>query len=65
MRERIRGTTTGRKRAAAEKWLAWVSEYRAAVDPLRHSLTMPLDRKPTTEDLKPFLRGWSPYGPDI
>jgi len=65
MREHICGITSGRERAAAEKWLAWASEYRAAVDPLRHLLTMPPDRKPATEELKPFLRGWSPYGPDI
>jgi hypothetical protein len=65
MRKHICGITSGRERAAAEKWLAWAGEYRAAVDPLRHSLTMPPDRKPTAEDLKPFLRGWSPYGPDI
>jgi len=51
------------ERAAAEQWLAWVREYRRAVDPLRQPICMPPDRKPSKEELKPFLDGWSPYGP--
>jgi hypothetical protein len=48
MREQIRATTIDTDRSAAETWLAWVSEYRSRIDPLRHSLRMPTGRKPST-----------------
>lgn len=65
MREQIRAITSDTERAAAESWLTWISEYRSKIDPLRHPLRMPPDHKPSKEDLKPFLHGWSPYGPDL
>jgi hypothetical protein len=65
MREQIRALTSDTERAAAENWLTWVSGYRGRIDPLRHSLRMPPDRKPSNEDLKPFMHGWNPYGPDL
>ena len=65
MREQIRAITSGAERAAAESWLTWISEYRSWIDPLRHSPRMPPDRKPSNEDLQPFLHGWSPYGPGL
>jgi hypothetical protein len=65
MREQIGAITSDTERAAAESWLTWISEYRSRIDPLRHSLRTPPDRKPSNEDLKPFLHGWSPYGPDL
>lgn len=65
MRKQIRALTSDTERAAAENWLTWVSGYRGRIDPLRQSLRMPPDRKPSNEDLKPFLHGWNPYGPDL
>jgi hypothetical protein len=65
MREQIRAITSDTERAAAESWLTWISDYRSRIDPLRHSLRMPPDRKPSNEDLRPFLHGWSPYGPGL
>jgi hypothetical protein len=65
MREHTRAITSDTERSAAESWLTWVSEYRIRIGPLRYSLMMPPDRKPSNEDLKPFLDGWSPYGPDL
>lgn len=52
------------ERAEAEGWLAWVTEYRQSIDPLRQPLRMPPEAEPRKEDLRPFLNGWSPYGPD-
>jgi hypothetical protein len=39
-------------------------QLSAAIDPLRHPPVMPAVRDPCPEDLRPFLNGWSPYGPD-
>lgn len=54
---------TGDERDAAEQWLAWARDYRAALDPLNQPLALPADPDYSAEALKPFMRGWSPYGP--
>jgi hypothetical protein len=64
MRRAIAEATSDEERGEAERWLAWASEYRQSIDPLHHRLAMPRDPEPTPEALQPFLRGWSPYGPD-
>lgn len=64
MRESIATITDKNDRAAAENWLAWAGQYRKTIDPLGNSLEMPPERTPSRGDLRPFLRGWSPYGPD-
>ncbi|QIS09729.1 hypothetical protein F5544_09140 [Nocardia arthritidis] len=45
-------------------WLQWCREYADRVDPaLNGTATSPeIDMKP--ENLRPYLRNWSPYGPD-
>lgn len=50
-------------RAAGEAWLAWSRTYVASLSPLAKKLRMPEAPKLTTEDIKPFMRGLSPYGP--
>lgn len=60
----VTGISTKAERAAAEQWLAWLSEYRQRIDPLHQPIRMPLERRPSTEELKPFLNGWNPYGPE-
>jgi hypothetical protein len=52
-----------KERAAATEWMTWAREYRRRIDPLTKPLGTPAVRKPTPDDLKPFLHGWSPYGP--
>jgi hypothetical protein len=52
------------EREAADQWLAWASGYRRKHDPLGQPLSMPPDRRPQKEEPRPFLDGWSPYGPD-
>ncbi|OHV61415.1 hypothetical protein [Pseudofrankia sp. BMG5.36] len=49
---------------AAAEWLAWAEQHAARLDPLGGRLTPPADPEATPEALKPFLKGWSPYGPD-
>jgi hypothetical protein len=47
------------------EWIGWARRYLERVDPLRTAPHMPVDPENVTgEDLRPFLGGWSPYGPD-
>ncbi|WP_327660903.1 hypothetical protein [Streptomyces sp. NBC_00498] len=50
--------------ASAQQWLAWATGYAAAIDPLAQLPAMPTPKKPTPDDLKPYLKGWSPHGPE-
>lgn len=56
-------TLTGEERAAATEWMSWAREYRHQLDPLTQPPAVPSDPDYTAEALKPFMRGWSPYGP--
>ncbi|WP_104814791.1 hypothetical protein [Kitasatospora sp. MMS16-BH015] len=51
-------------RASARTWLAWAREYVRTIDPLDTLPTMPRPGKVELQELKPFLNGWSPYGPE-
>ena len=47
------------------QWVEWMEAFAASIDPLqREPAPMPSVSEPTPEDLKPFLEGWSPHGPD-
>lgn len=49
----------------AAEWIAWAQLHADRLDPLDPAPTLPdLPAKVTAEDLRPFLGGWSPYGPD-
>ncbi len=50
----------------AVAWVAWAQQRADDIDPLRHSrLRGPdLSVPPSPDDLRPFLKGWSPHGPD-
>ena len=48
---------------ADRSWLDWVAERADNLDPSNHALAPPEPPEPTPEDLKPFLKGFSPYGP--
>jgi hypothetical protein len=60
----VTGMSSMAEPAAAEQWLAWLGEYRQRIDPLHQPIRMPPERKPSKEELKPFLNGWNPYGPE-
>jgi len=45
-------------------WVAWGRRYADELDPLRAAPRMPSDPESVSSDeLRPFLDGWSPYGP--
>lgn len=49
---------------AARQWQRCASEYVDNIDPLAQPLAMPHPPKPSPDALKPFMKGWNPYGPD-
>lgn len=49
---------------SARVWLRWAREYVETLDPLTQLPTMPSGLAFEPEDLKPYLNGWSPYGPE-
>ncbi|MGW1109258.1 hypothetical protein [Streptomyces sp. NPDC002540] len=50
--------------ASARRWLRWARGYVGSIDPLTRLPGMPHTREPTPAELKPYLKGWSPYGPE-
>ncbi|WP_327177056.1 hypothetical protein OG599_18390 [Streptomyces sp. NBC_01335] len=50
--------------ASAQQWLAWARRYVESLDPLARIPSMPAARDQKPEGLKPYLNGWSPYGPE-
>ncbi|MCG0287042.1 hypothetical protein [Streptomyces sp. PSAA01] len=49
---------------SARRWLEWAWGYVKSINPLSGLPSMPHTREPTSEELKPHLRGWSPHGPE-
>lgn len=60
----VEAMDAGKERDRAEEWLAWSRTPAMAEDPLAGELQLPTPPEPTAENLKPFLGGWSFYGPD-
>jgi hypothetical protein len=46
------------------EWVAWARADIAARDPRARRPAIPLDPIPAAEDLRPYLKGFSPYGPE-
>jgi hypothetical protein len=42
----------------------WISAHVDRLDPFRAIPTIPADPEISPEDLKPYLNGWSVYGPE-
>jgi len=49
---------------SAHEWSEWVRAYADDCNPLKLIPIMPSIPKIEDRDLAPFLKGWSPYGPD-
>ncbi|MEU4166191.1 hypothetical protein AB0F46_04795 [Streptomyces sp. NPDC026665] len=49
---------------SARAWLRWARGYAESLDPLTQPPTMPSEPEFEPEDLKPYLTGWSPHGPE-
>ncbi|MGK5729555.1 hypothetical protein [Streptomyces sp. URMC 124] len=63
VRLQVEGLPSGQVRADAEAWIAWADAHVKRLNPLTTPPRLPTVPEPRTEDLKPFLHGWSPYGP--
>jgi hypothetical protein len=64
----IRSFCSAARRAAghseeAKTWLAWATNHADAIDPLSEAVVVPQSREPSPDELRPYLRGWNPYGP--
>lgn len=63
MHRLIETITDVEEAASSRQWLEWATSYRDRIDPLREKLQMPAIPKPDAEALKPYLDGWSYWGP--
>ncbi|WP_406505385.1 hypothetical protein [Streptomyces sp. NBC_00212] len=50
--------------ASPREWLGWAQRHIEAIDPLRRLPGMPTPREPKADELKSYLNGWSPHGPE-
>ncbi|WP_190989244.1 hypothetical protein [Pseudarthrobacter sulfonivorans] len=50
---------------AAIDWLRWAQTHAKTISPLLGEIRMPDDPEPTADAIKPYMKGWSPYGPDL
>ncbi|WP_435610311.1 hypothetical protein [Streptomyces sp. C10-9-1] len=50
--------------ASSRQWLAWMRQHIQRLDPLTKLPAVPTAREPKPEELKPYLNGWSPHGPE-
>ncbi|MFF0043625.1 hypothetical protein ACFYRG_47000 [Streptomyces mirabilis] len=48
---------------AATSWTNWARAYADRIDPVLQDPRLPEPSAITPEDLRPYLRGWSPYEP--
>ncbi|MFD9122296.1 hypothetical protein [Streptomyces bottropensis] len=54
---------TSGKAEAATAWATWARDYADRIDPVPQNPGTPEPPAITPEDLRPYLRGWSPYEP--
>jgi len=55
----------GPEKAQADAWIDWATRHVAQLQPMAQRLRLPAIPEPRPDDLKPFLRGQSPYGPNL
>lgn len=48
---------------SARRWLQWAREFVAAIDPSNGLPRMPTPREPTPDELKGYVKGCNPHGP--
>ncbi len=63
-RRQVETLPDGQEKDEAEVWIAWADAHVEHLNPLNTPPRLPKVPEPRTEDLKPFLHGWSPYGPN-
>ncbi|GGX27663.1 hypothetical protein GCM10010383_67910 [Streptomyces lomondensis] len=64
VRTRVESMPPGQTRTGSEAWIDWAAANEERLDPLSTPPRPPDIPEPRADDLKPFLRHWSPYGPD-
>ncbi len=47
----------------AREWIDWAERHADSIDPTTNPGGTPEVPEPSPDALRPFLRGWSPYGP--
>jgi hypothetical protein len=45
------------------EWITWARNYADDIDPVHRRPCIPKDPPVRPEDLRPYLKGWSPHGP--
>jgi hypothetical protein len=64
MQSRIGTIDDADERVAAKEWCEWAEGWAEAHDPLRRPMGMPEVPEPRGEDLRLFLGGLNPFGPN-
>ena len=59
----VRAAELDSPRGGALAWAAWARKYADGIDPRRLQAGMPTIPAPQPDQLKPYLRGFSPDGP--
>ncbi|MFJ8956484.1 hypothetical protein ACIRO1_41025 [Streptomyces sp. NPDC102381] len=62
--QELDGTADESALDSARLWLEWARAFVRSVDPLSGLPGMPRTREPTSGELEPHLKGWSPHGPE-
>jgi len=62
-RAQVEALPPGLERTQAEEWAEWATRHVADLQLMAQRFRLPKIPEPRSDDLKPFLRGWSPYGP--
>ncbi|MEV7864245.1 hypothetical protein AB0O86_37210, partial [Streptomyces hirsutus] len=64
-RAQLTTLSPGLERTQAEEWVEWAEGHVARIHLMAQPLRLPDIPEPRPDDLKPFLCGWSPYGPNL
>lgn len=64
VRVQVEALPTGQERTRAEAWLEFADVHLERLNPLSTNPQLPDVPEPRPDDLRPFLHGWSPHGPN-
>ena len=64
MGETVSALEDEESRSKASEWFEWSKTQVENMNPLLRPLRMPEVPEPKADELRPFLSGWSPYGPE-